>query len=127
MSMFKWSEVALEVAGAKLVIKKQEQKISELQTNLSNAQTDLAQVEEKAPDTAVLASTIQDAQQKAGYTVDQKTIKFIATESLKPLQTYLNSPEWNMTTNHPLYVPDNKKSAPAMAPAPEKLPQVLSR
>ncbi|TIP22525.1 MAG: hypothetical protein E5X67_36740 [Mesorhizobium sp.] len=97
MSMFKWSDVALEVWGAKLQIKERDQRISELQTNLLKAQTALAQVENKAPDPEVLASYINEAMQKVGVTVDQNTVKTIATESLKPLQTYFDSTEWNST------------------------------
>lgn len=95
MSMFKWSEIALEVAGAKLQIKERDQKISALQTNLLNAQTALAQLEGKAPNTAVLASFIQDAMKKAGVVVDAKVVNTIATESLKPVAVFLDSPEWN--------------------------------
>ncbi|RUW85310.1 hypothetical protein [Mesorhizobium sp. M1E.F.Ca.ET.063.01.1.1] len=97
MSMFKWTDVALEIAGAKIEIKVRDQKISELQAGLAKAETALAQVEEKAPDTTELASSIQEAMKKAGYTVDQSTVKSIATDSLKPLQTYFKSPEWNST------------------------------
>ncbi|TJU72547.1 MAG: hypothetical protein E5Y15_33760 [Mesorhizobium sp.] len=95
MSMFKWSEIALEVAGAKLQIKERDQKISALQTNLLKAQTALAQLENKAPNTAVLASFIEDAMKKAGVVVDAKVVNTIATESLKPVAVFLDSPEWN--------------------------------
>ncbi|RWO25253.1 MAG: hypothetical protein EOS10_31010 [Mesorhizobium sp.] len=95
MSMFKWSEIALEVAGAKLQIKERDQKISALQTNLLKAQSALAQLEDKAPNTAVLASSIEDAMKKAGVVVDAKVVNTIATESLKPVAVFLDSPEWN--------------------------------
>lgn len=94
MSMFKWSDIVLDVWGAKLQIKERDQKIAELQTTLSNAQTALAQVQEKAPDSADLASNLQEAMRKAGYNVDQSTVKAIATDTLKPLRTYLDSPQW---------------------------------
>ncbi|MHC2791471.1 hypothetical protein ACVINZ_000483 [Mesorhizobium jarvisii] len=60
-----------------------------------NAQTALAQAEEKAPDQTALASYIEAAMQKAGVTVDPNTVKGIAAESLKPLQTYFDSTEWS--------------------------------
>ncbi|WP_421912714.1 hypothetical protein [Mesorhizobium sp.] len=97
MSMFSWSEIALDIEGAKLEIKQREQKIEELQTNLSKAETALAQAEEKAPDTAKLASDIDDAMKEAGIKVDQNTVKTIAAKSLKPLKTYFDSTEWNLT------------------------------
>ncbi|RWD71668.1 hypothetical protein [Mesorhizobium sp.] len=99
MSMFKWSEVALDIEGAKLEIKQKDQIISELQSGLSKAQSALAQVEKKAPDTTELASTLRDAIQKAGIAIDQNKVNDIADQSLKPLKTYLDSPEWSSTTS----------------------------
>ncbi|TIT69105.1 MAG: hypothetical protein E5W90_02045 [Mesorhizobium sp.] len=101
ITMFKWSDIVLDVWGAKLQIKERDRKIADLQTNLSNAQIALAQVQEKAPDTDVFASNIQDAMRKAGYTVDQTTVKAIATDSLKPLKSYLESPQWFDAINPP--------------------------
>lgn len=94
ISMFKWSDIVLDVWGAKLQITERDQKIAILQTSLSNARTALAQVQKKAPDTAELASSIQGAMQKAGYNIDQTTVKTIADDSLRPLDTYLKSPQW---------------------------------
>lgn len=136
MSMFKWSEVALDVAGAKLEIKERDQKIADLQTNLSNAQTALTQVGEKAPDTADLASNIQEAMRKAGYTVDQSTVKAIAADSLKPLRAYLDSPEWYDTIKPPVSNKTNpdiqKKIGPISPqsgekPSPSFEPMVLPK
>ncbi|TIR24047.1 MAG: hypothetical protein E5X34_13415 [Mesorhizobium sp.] len=95
ISMFKWTDVALEIEGAKLEIKQRDDKISQLEAGLAQAQVALAQIEKKAPDTTELAASLKEAFQKAGVALDQKQAKDIADQSLSPLKTYLNSPEWN--------------------------------
>ncbi|BCH07382.1 hypothetical protein MesoLj131c_16400 [Mesorhizobium sp. 131-3-5] len=116
LSMFKWTDVVLEVEGVKLQITERDQKISELQIDLLKARTALAEVQKQAPDTAMLASSITEAFQKKGVVVDQSTVKTIAKESLKPLLTYFDSPEWNATKDPGLFDAGNNYIPKSIAP-----------